>query len=130
MDDNTKLNKNVNKIHNIYLNSHIKCKKKIKINKDRQCDRQATDSRRSTYAATYNFDSSFVLFISSHFTPVGVHYEGGNRNQLEIALTKANNNTGYNEYETEVAKGNSGFRSHFTDGKQQMAMNQSIRRSF
>lgn len=31
MDNNTKLNKNVNKTHNIYLNSPIKCKKINKI---------------------------------------------------------------------------------------------------
>lgn len=73
------------------------------------------DCTRGTYAATYNFDSSFVLFISSHFTPVGVHYEEGNRNQQEMVWTTANNNTGCNEYETEIAEGNSGFRSHFAD---------------
>lgn len=50
-------------------------------------------------------ESSFVLFISSHFTPVGVHCEEGNRNQLEKALTKANNNIGYNEQEAEIAEG-------------------------
>lgn len=55
------------------------------------------------------------MFTSLHFTPVGVHYEGGIRNQIKMLLTNTNNNIGYNEQETEIDEDNSRFRSHFAD---------------
>lgn len=54
------------------------------------------------------------MFTSLHFTPVGVHYEGGTRNQIKMLLTNTNN-IGYNEQETETDEDNSRFRSHFAD---------------